>query len=601
MTLKLKLLWPLLAGVMISTPGIANPQEHADHQQASPVKVGVAAFANPASVAARWQPTIDYLSDTLGRQFSLTVLSPVEQQQAVANDQIDFLISNPVSTVTFKQDFGINQLLSLVGSHASKPEQTVGSAIISRQGEAPTDWEALKNLKIVSSAPEAFGGFQIFAGALAAKDIDAQKDLKNFSFRGFPQENLLKLVLSGEADIAILPTCVLENAVTKGDIPKHSLTVALTESHIDYPCHTSTPLYPGYAFSRLGHTDHQLGASLVKALLSMEANHPAKTAGRYQYWTVPVDDRQVFALLKTLQRWPFVTNWERLLQSALPWLLGGGIIFLLGGLHHLWVQRLVHVRTRALQTEMQDHSKTQQALLDQQKQFFKAQRVLLTGEMASGISHELKQPLAGIRYLTQGCLYRLKGSEPELQTAMHKVIEQVDRAQDTINRLRSFCQQDSQRCRLDLSQLLDETLNLMRPDFKRIKLEPKLELQPGQVYADPSLMQQVIVNLIRNSLDAMDETQAPKLEITLKSLSETVIMEIIDNGKGLSDSQLERLFMPFETSKPQGTGLGMVICKRIVEEHQGQLEAVRLEQGLCMRLSLPAASLNFEDPMTAIG
>ncbi len=592
MSAKLNLISGLLAGCTAFSLFAGETPDNS-----APIKVGVAAFANPASVAARWQPTIDYLSHTLGRDFDLKVLSPIEQQRAVANDQIDFLISNPVSTVSFKQDFGINQLLSLVGNNASRPEDTVGSAVISRVGEAPRDWSSLEDLKVVSSAPEAFGGFQIFAGELANRGIDVQKDLKQFTFRGFPQENLLQLVLNGEADIAILPACVLENAVKQSHIPKKSLTVALKVKHDNYPCEASTPLYPGYAFSKLGHTDHQLGASLVKALLSIDNTHPAAIQGRYQYWTVPVDDRQVFALLKTLQRWPFVTNWEKLLHSALPWLLGGGIIFLLVGLHHLWVQRLVHIRTRALQTEMEGHKQTQQALLDQQKQFFKAQRVLLTGEMASGISHELKQPLAGIRYLTQGCLYRMKDSGPELKSAMTKVLDQVDRAQDTINRLRSFCQQDTQYCRIDLMQLLDETLNLMRPDFKRIKLEPMLNLVPGLIHADSSLIQQVLVNLIRNSLDAMDETDSPELSINLKTCGDNVVLEIIDNGKGLSDTQYDRLFMPFETSKPQGTGLGMVICKRIVEEHQGQLEALRRTQGLCMRLTLPKAQRSHEDAL----
>ena len=232
------------------------------------------------------------------------------------------------------------------------------------------------------------------------------------------------------------------------------------------------------------------------------------------------------------------------------------------------------LRTRDLQAEIAQHKQTEQALLEQTKQFYRAQRVLLTGEMASGIAHELNQPLAGIRYLTQGCIYRLSDNQTELKEAMTKALQQVDRAQSTIKRFRYFCQQPSVMTLCSLNQILDETLSLMSAEFQRINLTPVLTTEVIQLTADASLLQQVFVNIIRNALDAMENCTEPSLAISLKMKHNQVHINFTDSGSGLSEAALERLFFPFETSKEHGLGLGMIICKRIIEEHHGEIKAM---------------------------
>ncbi|MGL5360553.1 MAG: sensor histidine kinase, partial [Shewanella sp.] len=495
-----------------------------------------------------------------------------------------------LTTVAFKRNYGTSHLLTLVRNNIRHPEQSIGSAIVTRAGHNISAWQQLKQQRIVSSDPQAFGGFQIFAATLANKGINAYKELPQLRFIGFPQQKLLQMLISGEADVAILPSCVLEKAVAEQAIAANSLKVVLTEPHADFACEVSTPLYPGYALTKLGHTDHKLATAVVNHLLQLTPNSPAARLGGYQYWSAPVNDSPVFELLKLLEQWPFITNWQRLLYNALPW--GGSIlvILLLGYLHHLRVKRLVVKRTRDLSAEIAQHQRTQQILLEQQQQFYRAQRVLLTGEMASGIAHELKQPLAGIRYLAQGCLYRLDASQIELATALNKVISQVDRAQTTIHRLRTFCQQTSHYQPCDLRLVIEETLALMQPEFQRLGLKPQLKLQALPVYADASLMQQVLVNLLRNALDAMENCPEQRLIIDTGIDGQQVYIRITDSGCGLSDTALERLFFPFETSKPQGLGLGMVICKRIIEEHKGHIEAQHASPGLTIKVTLPRSA-----------
>lgn len=565
-------------------------------QTIAPVRFGVLAFADPVATVERWQPTADYLAAQLQRPIQLLPLTPDALAQAVVQQQVDFIIGNALTSVAFKKQYGTSHILTLVNRSSSQPEHSVGSAIVTRNDTHIAHYKTLTQLKIVSSDANAFGGFQIFAGEMAKHGINAYSQLPELTFVGFPQDKLLHKVLNQQADVAILPTCVLETAIARGEIAPSQLKVALVKPQHYIDCQSSSALYPSTALSKLGTTDHQLATKITQALLQLTPDSLAATQGRYRYWSVPVNDSQVFQLLEKLKQWPFVTNWWLVFSNLLPGLLCGIFILFLGYLHHLRVKSLVKQKTKALVDEIQQHKQTQQTLLEQQKQFFRAQRVLLTGEMASGIAHELKQPLAGIRYLTQGCIFRLKNTDSEsltseLEQALTKVIAQVDRAQHTINHLRDFCQQHSHYQDCDLATIIDDAISLMQPEFNRRQLQPQLYYQSAPIYADASLIQQVIVNLIRNALDAMTDVTQPQLTIKLNCQQQQVYCQIQDNGCGLTALQLQRLFIPFETTKADGLGLGMVICKRIIEEHRGHIDATSLNQGLSINFSLPLRSL----------
>lgn len=562
----------LLTILLISSSSLANSGTNVPLNEQRVFTVGALAFASPHIVYDRWAPTLNRISVQTGIDLKLVTLTPDELVAQVANNQLDFILGNALITVALKKDYGVSNLLSLVPRNRDQPEFAVGSALIAKNTLTIDNLTALKQLRVISADPNAFGGFQILAGELINQGINPLKDLKRLTFVGFPQDKLLDDILNDKADLAILPTCVLENAINANKIPSNRLHVLLAKD-TDFICQSSSSLYPSYAFSKLGHTDHQVATALTIALLEIKATDKEAIQGRYQYWSVPVKDNHVYELLKQLKRWPFVTNWQRLAEDAVPWVIIIIIGLFLGYLHHLRVKRLVIKRTQALSDEMMQHQTTQKALFEQQKQFYKAQRILLTGEMASGIAHELKQPLAGIRYLTQGCIYRLDDTQTELNQALTKVIEQVDRAQITIQRLRDFCQQPSIYENVDLSLLINETLNLMQPDFKRAGVAPILSLQPIMINGDASLLQQVIVNLLRNALDAMLGSPTKQLKIELSAQDHLAQITVEDSGSGLSEAALKRLFFPFETSKPHGLGLGMVVCKRIVEEHGGEITA----------------------------
>lgn len=565
---------------------IFSPLSYAADAKA--LRIGVLAFALTEAVLSRWQPTIDRLEADLGTPVQLVALTPTELDQAVEQKTVDFIITNALTAVSYKREHGTSSLLTLVPLMSNNPAFAVGSALVTRKELEINSLTDLSRLKVISTDRKAFGGFQILAGEMAQQGLNPFDDFKQLHFVGFPQKKLLSLIETGDADIAILPTCVLENAIKHHEVSAGTLKVVLVKPIAELKCQSSSRLYPYYSFSKLGQTDHQLATKVIKSLLSIQATDNAATMGQYDSWSATVNDSDVFKLLRQLQQWPFVTNWTSIFKSALPWIFASFIILLLGYLHHLRVKRLVVLRTRDLKSEIFQHQKTQDALFVQTEQFYKAQRVLLTGEMASGIAHELNQPLAGIRYLTQGCIYRLSAEQSDLKDAMTKAIQQVDRAQVTIKRFKNFCHQPSVMSHCNINVILDDTLSLMAADFSKIQLKPQLATENIVINGDTSLLQQVFVNIIRNALDAMEDVANPELSIIMETVEGQAKIEFVDNGKGLSPQALERLFFPFETSKKNGLGLGMIICKRIIEEHHGKISACNNQDlGLTLTITLP--------------
>ncbi|SDJ86439.1 two-component system, LuxR family, sensor histidine kinase TtrS [Ferrimonas sediminum] len=562
-----------------------------------PVRMAVLAFDAPDKVRQRWQPTVDYLNAHLDEhKLVLLALRPHQVDRLVQHQSFDFFIGNAVKSLQLKQGYGSSQLLSLKPLGGRDPAFAVGSAIVTRQGHQVDNLQSLRSQRLVSVSQQAFGGFIAFWRELDQQGLHPLSDFPFLKFVGFPQSKLLHQVASGNADAAIVPTCLLERMESSGQLPKGKLSVALPLD-IAGPCVSSTRLYPYSSLSKMGHTSNRLARQVARLLLDLEPGSPAANVGRYEGWTVPVDDSHVYALLKEIRLWPFNADWRELWPEVTPYLLGLMALLMLGYIHHLRVRAMVTRRTAQLQQEMADHRQTQEELEQQQRGFYKAQRVLLTGEMASGIAHELNQPLASIRYLTQGCQYRLESESLDkgaLNQGLDRIADQTDRAREIIRKLREFCARSSHQEPVELSALVTETLALMAPDCRhnRCQIELKQPVSAGVITGDPTLLQQVLVNLMRNGMEAMlslPEAQR-RLEIALTHSGDELCLSVRDRGPGLSDAKLARLFLPFESDKPDGLGLGMTICKRIVEEHNGRIEAQRQQPGLALICHFPLRS-----------
>lgn len=209
------------------------------------------------------------------------------------------------------------------------------------------------------------------------------------------------------------------------------------------------------------------------------------------------------------------------------------------------------------------------------------------GEMASTLAHELNQPLSAIANYVQGCRRMLEKLDDDharrLRGALDETARQAIRAGDIIRHLREFVTRgETDKAPEDIKQLVEEAGALALAGSRERGIKSVFEFGPdsGMVIADGIQIQQVLINLMRNAMEAMKDSARRELVVrTSIANSDRLLVEVEDTGPGISDEVAERLFQPFVTSKPGGMGIGLSISKRIIESHGGDLTMHRNEAG----------------------
>ncbi|MDP3589598.1 MAG: ATP-binding protein [Methylobacter sp.] len=208
-------------------------------------------------------------------------------------------------------------------------------------------------------------------------------------------------------------------------------------------------------------------------------------------------------------------------------------------------------------------------------------RLGLMGEMASGIAHEVNQPLAAISSYTQVSLHLINTENPDLvklTEILAKTQQQALRAGQIIHRMREFIKShEKYRSTADVNTLIYEAVSLCIAELKHNDIKLKFELKNNlpPIYADHIQIEQVIINLIRNSVDALKNLPAKQqrqIAIHSQLTSDNDIqVRVKDNGPGLDDNQKQKIVMPFYTTKDDGMGMGLSISRSLIEAHKGAL------------------------------
>lgn len=222
-------------------------------------------------------------------------------------------------------------------------------------------------------------------------------------------------------------------------------------------------------------------------------------------------------------------------------------------------------------------------------------RLSTLGEMASGIAHEINQPLTAIATYAQAARrLQQRGAYQELDSALEKIAQQAERAAAVIKRLRAFVkQQDSEQMLLDANALVGEVIQFLEMDTGRrdIEIVPVLAEGLPALLADNVQIQQVLLNLLLNAMDATTAISSHH-SVTVRTYCEdveTVTIEVVDHGCGVTKEQQQHLFTPFFTTKTSGMGMGLPICRSIINAHGGQLNyQPHPDGGSLFKFSLPA-------------
>lgn len=224
----------------------------------------------------------------------------------------------------------------------------------------------------------------------------------------------------------------------------------------------------------------------------------------------------------------------------------------------------------------------------QETQLAHASRVNAMGEMASGMAHELAQPLTAILSQAQAGRHLAKrGDVDRLSTVLDDTVAQAQRAADILDRLRRWSKPNRAEVKAcSLNEAAQSVARLLTLEAKTSGAVITLASQEAAIFieADPVELEQVVFNLVRNALDAV---QGAKVKIKTRLSGDRAILEVSDNGPGVSEELKPHIFEPFVTGKPNGTGLGLALCQRLVEEMDGDIALLPDATQTTFRLSFP--------------
>jgi len=276
-------------------------------------------------------------------------------------------------------------------------------------------------------------------------------------------------------------------------------------------------------------------------------------------------------------------HWYHLHERAIRWVDG----------------RTVRVQIAADITERRH---IEEINLQQQKRLEQTSRLITMGEMASSLAHELNQPLSAIANYCAGCVKRMQAGNyrlDDLLSAMQKASSQAERAGKIIRRMRDMVKKgDPVRWPVSLGDLVDEARAFADIEAQRTGTQIVIDIPENlpNIVVDRIMIEQVLLNLIKNGIEAMSDVPFERRRLTIQArLADERMLEVavIDRGHGLDEVDVEKIFAPFYTTKPEGMGIGLAICRSIIEFHQGRLwvEAGR-DGGSIFRFTVPTEEDN---------
>ncbi|QYJ72076.1 PhnD/SsuA/transferrin family substrate-binding protein [Shewanella sp. FJAT-51649] len=599
------------------------------------VDVGVLAIRGYKGTINRWQPLMGWLESQIPNSyFRLHPLSLEELARGVETEGLDFVITNPGQSVMLARQYSLSWLATLRSPINNGAAMQVGSALVVRADSPYQTLQDLKGKRLGIVSKNAFGGYLTMVYEAQLKGIDLPDLVGEIVPLGFPLDNLVYQLgatgqlgganelsgtdapsgkaLSGKVpsvkvpsvkapglDAAIVPVCQLEQMQAEGLINIKDYRVLDNQVPVGFHCQVSSRLYPNWSMAKTNRATQTLAKQVTQALLALPEDSPAARAAESAGWTTAVSQLAIDQLLKDLDMHPLQTPWW---QRAWQWVkrhqhwawLALAILVLLN-VYHFWLEYRFSRRGREL-------INTQRQLTENRALLEHAQRIAIAGELGASLSHELNQPLAAIGHYCHGAEVRLqRGTSPEeLQSVLNLIQQEVSRADSIISRLRNLLKKRSvSKQPLYLHQLVNDTAPLLAYELEQhqILLSTNISGEAYPLPLDEVGMQQLLLNLLKNAADACVQRQQseidaaktylPTIDIDLRYLERKILLTVTDNGTGLTEDA-NLLMQAFYSTKSEGLGLGLVICRDIAESHGGRFSLETALGGGCQaQVSLP--------------
>lgn len=584
----------LLLTASVNADVINNPDGDDNKLKTTIVDVGVLATRGVLEATQRWQPTLVWLQHQIpNSEFRLHPYTLAEMETAVKQQNVDIVVTNPGQAVRLGRQYPLSWLATL-NSKLGDGTHVIGSALIVRSDSGYQHLIDVSGEQIAAVASNAFGGYLTMQLAVQKQGINPTSFFSDVSFLGFPVDAIIYQLRDGYFDAAVVPVCQLESMLEEGLIAQGAFRVLNDISPSNFSCSVSTQLYPNWSIAKTGAMPATLAKKITQALLALPAEHPASIAAYSTGWTPPISQLSVDQLYRDLDIHPLQRPWW---QEAAIWIKKNQqwawmvfIFVLLLSVYHLILEYRFSRSERALKATL-NRLKEKNAMLEH------AQRVAIVGELGSSLAHEINQPLTAILNYSQGGLLRLnKGAtSADMVPVLEKIQQQVKRADGIVQRLRSLINKRAvAKSSCDIEALITDTLELLEYDFQQKNIIVKRVCLGNSVLLNADIvgLQQVLLNILNNAADAclmrlVAKSMSNEINIKSQYADDQLIVTFTDNGVGLTATSAE-LQNAFFTTKKDGLGLGLAICRDVIDAHHGQFSLAPVKPiGCCVTVVLP--------------
>lgn len=329
----------LLSGLLLSGTWQAALASAKDQQ----IRIGVTSFRAIEQTRQQWQPTADYLNKAIpGYHFSIVPLRLDEFSEAVKQDQVEFVLTNPEHYILLRSEYGLAALATLMNSVEGHPVSQFGGTIFTRAERADINELAdLRGKVLATVGKNSFAAYLLQRWTLYKQGIEIT-DVHKINFVGLPQDKVVLEVLNGHADVGFVRTGVLESMAGENKLQLAQIKVLNRQSKEVFPQLLSTELYPEWPISAMRNVPNALIKSVAQALFNIKAEDPAALSGKYYGFTPPGDYSSVEAVMLKLHALPNRSNdfnWRDIYQKYVVSILMGLTALLLSMLAaatYLW-------------------------------------------------------------------------------------------------------------------------------------------------------------------------------------------------------------------------------------------------------------------------
>ncbi len=574
-----------------------------DFQEKKKLVIGILTRDRSTSLKnSPWKLTFNRLNQQPDYHFSHLFLTIDQLKNALENDELDFIICDAINYLMFETEYDILRLLTRNEQYSDNFIPSEGLSIYTLSDNSDiTLLSDLKNKNLGILDDNSSISWLFLEKFLAKHGLSINQNIHIESINDI--SSLLALLHGNQVDAVISRSGIIDRYISKDKM--NDLRLLNPRNDWQAPFLHSSELIPEWPLAKAWFIDNKLSNQVIALLLqpvSSDANETSSYFTRQYQWSFA----QNYNTLKKL----FIFSKEseaahNIIQSSFSAKIQYWISFII--ISFLVIILIFYLRSskdlnnrlilskESLEQEINERQLAQEQALDHQAELAHVARLSTMGEMASGLAHELNQPLSAINTYVQGCIRRINmGTDDpkEIVNALQLTAQQAERAGGIIRRLRSFVRKgESHKTYSEINHLVNEVTSFLEIQLKNRNVNLKLELEDNlpPVLADIIQVEQVLINLLRNAIEAMPDLESPTILVSTQLLNHNLIeLCVIDSGHGISKDKLKRIFNPFFTTKSSGMGMGLSISSSIIEAHNGKLYARNnAEQGARFCFTLP--------------